>query len=388
MRHIFILLFLCVVTILHAQNTMFVHLKDGNISKFQVEDVDSITFSTTNEDDYESNQVNIVLQNIQTMPLLYSSVSTPGVFSHVVRNGNTIKVYSNNNNEQRDLTSVEQRILWNVNGFIIGKGTLDNSLLAYCNFCPNCGNEFIYPSSILTCQKCGTTYDLNNNGNVINSFIETPTRLFRYRGSYTDGTLIVNGTKSDRKELNYSQMLEIERKAINQYIENYNITVITEAQYVSNNYITDTDKNEFMIIPEKGIYIQIVKPGSGEKLKDGETCTVLCRFYEKNLISGAELTNTISSFSAMPEKMSVALHGEQISGSFDPSSSLIYSTYGSTSVPQGWLEVLRYTNLGRIVSENDEPARVKIIVPHLSGQSDAQMNVYPCLYELNFEKGR
>ena len=109
---------------------------------------------------------------------------------------------------------------------------------------------------------------------------------------------------------------------------------------------------------------------------------------EKNLISGAELTNTISSFSAMPEKMSVARHGEQISGSFDPSSSLIYSTYGSTSVPQGWLEVLRYTNLGRIVSENDEPARVKIIVPHSSGQSDAQMNVYPCLYELNFEKGR
>jgi hypothetical protein len=79
------------------------------------------------------------------------------------------------------------------------------------------------------------------------------------------------------------------------------------------------------------------------------------------------------------------------SASFDPTSSLIYNKYGSsnnTSVPEGWLVPLSYINLGRPINEGDEIARVKIIVPHTKGHPYATAGVYPCLYNLTYERGR
>ena len=64
------------------------------------------------------------------------------------------------------------------------------------------------------------------------------------------------------------------------------------------------------------------------------------------------------------------------------------SVYGSTAVPSGWLVPFTYINVGRQTSENDEIAKVKLIVPHSQGQSNASSNVYPCFYVITYERGR
>jgi len=49
---------------------------------------------------------------------------------------------------------------------------------------------------------------------------------------------------------------------------------------------------------------------------------------------------------------------------------------------------LTYINLGRPINEGDEIAKVRLIVPHTQGQAYASQNVYPCLYDITYERGR
>ena len=44
--------------------------------------------------------------------------------------------------------------------------------------------------------------------------------------------------------------------------------------------------------------------------------------------------------------------------------------------------------LCRSESENDQIAKVRIIVPHTQGQQYAVQGVYPCLYDITYERGR
>ena len=45
-----------------------------------------------------------------------------------------------------------------------------------------------------------------------------------------------------------------------------------------------------------------------------------------------------------------------------------------------WFKVIR--------SAEDKNAKVKLIVPHSQGQSYAVQSVYPCLYEITYQRGR
>ena len=43
---------------------------------------------------------------------------------------------------------------------------------------------------------------------------------------------------------------------------------------------------------------------------------------------------------------------------------------------------------GRPLSADDRIARVRIIVPSTEGTYAATMSVYPCLYDITYERGR
>lgn len=86
--------------------------------------------------------------------------------------------------------------------------------------------------------------------------------------------------------------------------------------------------------------------------------------------------------------MTVTNNSGTFSGSFDSNSSLMSMFYGTTTIPSGWLAVLPYINFARYADENSEIAKVRIIVPHDLGQTYAMQNVYPCLYDITFERGR
>ncbi len=201
---------------------------------------------------------------------------------------------------------------------------------------------------------------------------------------------------SCNNEETYAEQKERERGYINNFINgNCNINrrairVISESDFKAQGETTDTAKNEYVLFSSTGVYMQIVEKGTGElfkKLANGESADVLCRYTEYN-INGDSLQSTNDnsfSTSTMCEKMTV----RNTSGTF--TASFVYgympNIYGTLSVPSGWLIPLRYINLGRLASDEDRLAHVKIIVPHNQGQPSATNNVYACFYDIVYQRG-
>lgn len=187
----------------------------------------------------------------------------------------------------------------------------------------------------------------------------------------------------------YAEKKDAERSAINQFIKDSAINVISETTFAQQNYTTDVSKNEYVLFSNTGVYLQIVRKGVGEMLKDGETATVLCRFTEWNIKGDSmQLRNDVLYYSSVVDKMTVKNTSGTFTGSFITGSSVMYSIYQSASVPAGWLIPFSYINLGRQTTSDVEIAKVKVIVPHGEGQSNASSNVYPCFYNITYERGR
>ena len=196
----------------------------------------------------------------------------------------------------------------------------------------------------------------------------------------------------------YAEQKERELTAINKFLVEDGINVISEETFKAQNYTTDLKRNEFVLFDNTGIYMQIVRQGCGEVLRDGETATVLCRFVESNLMLGADsvtLTNispiyrndgTVTNPDLIVEKMIVTNTQGTFNGIFDLTS-LMYQNYQSQVVPQGWLVPFSYIKLGRPSKADDEIAKVRLIVPHDQGNLAASRNVVPFYYEITFERG-
>lgn len=187
----------------------------------------------------------------------------------------------------------------------------------------------------------------------------------------------------------YADQKKKERSAIRSYIAKENIKVITEKEFHAQDSTTDVSKNEYVLFETTGVYMQIIREGCGEKLKDGETATVICRFKEWNLLTDSlQLANNIENSSLnFPDLMSVKNTSGTFKASFIQSSSVMYSIYGSGSVPAGWLAPLSYIKIGRPAKPGEEIAKVKLIVPHTQGHQYASSGVYPCLYEITYQRG-
>lgn len=193
-------------------------------------------------------------------------------------------------------------------------------------------------------------------------------------------------------EETYADQKKRERSAINKYIADSAVNVISETEFATQNYTTDVSKNQWVLFETSGVYMQIVRQGCGEKIKDGETVNVLCRFTERNLLTDSlTLSNTIDPrYTAYTDKMSVRDNSGTLTGMFVAGTSLLMNTYGSssTTVPQGWLLPLSYVNVGRPSVEGDQVAKVRIIVPHDMGHIYASQSVIPYLYDITYERGR
>jgi hypothetical protein len=146
--------------------------------------------------------------------------------------------------------------------------------------------------------------------------------------------------------------------------------------------------------------MQIVRKGVGEKLAENKSTNILCRFVEKNIqLDSIILRNDIQAWltyngttydtSLYVDKMSVVRTGNTITASFI--TGMMYMYHGSASVPAGWLVPLNYVKIGRpdaAVAGDQEIAKVRLIVPHSQGTSDASASVYPCYYEITYQISR
>ena len=182
----------------------------------------------------------------------------------------------------------------------------------------------------------------------------------------------------------YGELKEKERDNIERFISDSNFVIIREEQFHNQNDLTIGDK-QFVYLDKSGIYMQIVRQGCGEKIKDGETLSILCRFREQSIQDTTMLFND-TYFIYNPDIMNVTRNGSTYSASFV--SGVMLTTYGS-SVPEGWLVPLQYVNIGRLTKPEDELARVKLIVPHSQGTTqNAKANVIPYYYDITFQRGR
>ena len=193
----------------------------------------------------------------------------------------------------------------------------------------------------------------------------------------------------------YSDLKDAEREAINRYISKNNIKVISQTQFTDQGETTNVANNEYVYLDRSGVYMQIVRKGCGEKVKDGETLEILCRFSEYNIKENKLVTRndivyfydaSYGNYSSLPDKLMVERIGNTYTGSFVYG--LMSYTHSSTSVPAGWLVPLTYVKIGRPVNDDDEIAKVRLIVPHSQGTVDASSSVFPCYYEITYERDK
>ena len=195
----------------------------------------------------------------------------------------------------------------------------------------------------------------------------------------------------------YADLKEKEQSAISNFISREGIQVIDESTFKNQGETTDTTRNQFVHMSRTGVYMQIVRKGCGSPLEDKKSISLLCRFMEKNLLTDSILirNDQKSSFyvtslgryidtSQYVDKMYVTRNGTTITAMFE--SGMMQTYHSSTSVPGGWLVPLNYINVGRPEKEGDQIAKVRLIVPHSQGTADASSTVFPCYYEISYER--
>lgn len=196
----------------------------------------------------------------------------------------------------------------------------------------------------------------------------------------------------------YGDMKAKERDAIEKYITKNNITVISESEFKARGEVTNLVDNEYVRLERTGVYMQIVRKGCGDKLENGKQVNLLCRFSEYNILQDSLVVcnnqtryfynSTLSQWidgSQYIDVVSAKRTGTTITATF-VTGMMLMAHSSSTSVPSGWLVPLNYVNVGRPEDADDEVSYVRLIVPHTQGTYDAQSGVYPCYYELTYQR--
>lgn len=170
------------------------------------------------------------------------------------------------------------------------------------------------------------------------------------------------------------------------------IKVISQATFEAQDSTTNVAANEYVLFGNTGVYMQIVRKGPGEKLKSGETTRIICRYWEYNILGDSlQTSNMVRYWSTNPEILDVSNNSGTIQASFNTSvngGGAMYAAYKSTATPRGWILPLSYVNIGRQVAADEGVAKVRLILPHAQGTSNATSNVYPCFYEITYQRMR
>lgn len=174
----------------------------------------------------------------------------------------------------------------------------------------------------------------------------------------------------------YAEMLEDEDNAIEAFIRDSNITVITQSQFYAQDSTTDPAKNEFVQLAS-GVYMQILDKGVEDKsdtVKNNDI--ILVRFSEYDML------NKYTSYSNldivyMVDEFRYVVTSSSIAGIFT-GGNYMYSTSSSvnTAVPAGWLVPLEYVR---------NKAHIKLIVPSKMGGNVGMQNVIPYYYDIKYQ---
>ena len=227
--------------------------------------------------------------------------------------------------------------------------------------------------------------------NTITTLLFALSALLIFTTSCNDDETYADLRKRENKQidsfLNTGTQVESDEKG--EYILDIpgNIKVISENEFHANDSVTDVSKNEYVLFRSTGVYMQIVRRGTGEMLKEGESKSVINRYIEFNIAADTiTSSNRGLAFEPTPDIMTCQNTYGTINASFI--TGLMKKLYGTSAVPSAWITPLHYIRLGRQDSEDSETALVRLIVPSTQGHNDAQYHVYPCFYEISYQATR
>lgn len=168
----------------------------------------------------------------------------------------------------------------------------------------------------------------------------------------------------------YAEMLDEEKDAINDFIKERNIKVISQSQFYAQDSITNLDENEFVQLAS-GVYMQIVDKGSdniADTVRNNDE--ILVRFMEYDIIRKDTALSNLTAVETV-DAFRYTITSSSIAGLFLQGYMMTY--YSSTAVPAGWLVPLEYVR---------NKAHVKLIVPSKMGTQNAIQYVYPYYYDI------
>ena len=201
------------------------------------------------------------------------------------------------------------------------------------------------------------------------------------------------GLQSCNDGKTYAEMKEEEADAINKFILENNIKVISEKEFIEND--TVTKENEFVLFDKSGVYMNIQYRGDGEILKEGRY-NISSRFLEicikdveeLGFSAGDTLAHNIYSPYSENFLLTIGSSGSYSASFTDMAQSSMYSFYETADFQSGWLVPFAYLKMKSYISAtpSDKIARVRLIVPHSEGTASfATRYVYPCYYEITYD---
>lgn len=165
----------------------------------------------------------------------------------------------------------------------------------------------------------------------------------------------------------YAEMLEEEDDAIERFIRNNDIKVISQSEFYAKDSMTD--ENEYVQLAS-GVYMNIVSKGVEDKtdtVKNNDE--ILVRFLEYNVLNEDTTLSNITE-PRIVDSFRYTVTSTSIAGTFLEGYML---TYYGTAVPAGWLVPLAYVR---------NKAHVRLIVPSKMGHNTAMQSVIPYYYDI------
>lgn len=138
--------------------------------------------------------------NVVSYAELVNCIDNYGQFSSIRQSGTKIIMKSTSSTNTYDFDAISARSFYfGLGGLIVGTPNLTsdgNRYRCYDLACPNCDRAShrldISDNGRAKCSHCGITYDLNNDGIIVDkgqSNFDSPRVLYRYRITY-DGVMI------------------------------------------------------------------------------------------------------------------------------------------------------------------------------------------------------
>ena len=166
-----------------------------------------LTFTSCSDDvtsKYSNRAIVRGFFNIYEYPILSNVMTQPGQYASVRMITPNIVIKTSSETFERNVDAISKTFEFGLGGLIIGTSNMTDEYGKWMHYCYDLACPICDPSirrlnikdHFATCPKCGTSFDLNNEGAIYEIDTENPPAtkrgLYQYRIDYDDNSPVVN----------------------------------------------------------------------------------------------------------------------------------------------------------------------------------------------------